>query len=143
MSQKERFKIIPAVYLILQKSEEVLLSRRFNTGFEDGNYSLVAGHVDEGESMIDCIVREAKEEADVIVKPENVSIVHMLHRVPLERISVFAIAKEWEGEIKNMEPDKCDDLSWFPINNLPPNIIPYIRRALESVQQKNFYNEEK
>jgi hypothetical protein len=31
-----------------------------------------------------------------------------------------------------MESQKCDDLSWFEINNLPENIIPYIKRAIEN-----------
>ena len=44
---KERNKIIPASYAVLIKDNKVLLVRRFNTGYEDGKYSLPAGHVEK------------------------------------------------------------------------------------------------
>ena len=65
---KTRHSIICASYLLLVRDTEVLLSRRFNTGYEDGNYSLPAGHVDKGESVADALVREAKEEIGIDVK---------------------------------------------------------------------------
>jgi 8-oxo-dGTP diphosphatase len=37
---KDWFKIIPAVHLILIREGHVLLLRRYNTGYEDGNYSV-------------------------------------------------------------------------------------------------------
>lgn len=42
---KERFKVVPAVYLVLRRGEGVLLLRRANTGYQDGKYSLIAGHL--------------------------------------------------------------------------------------------------
>ena len=47
---KKRFKLIPSVYIILVKDGKTLLLRRQNTGYEDGNYGLVAGHADGDES---------------------------------------------------------------------------------------------
>ena len=47
-----------------------------------------------------------------------------------ERLDFFFICKNWNGEVKNMEPHKCDNLDWFNINELPDNIIPYIRDAI-------------
>lgn len=58
-----------------------------------------------------------------------------------ERIDVFFTAEKWEGEIRNLEPEKCDDLSWFDLDNLPENIVPYIRQALECINKKNIYSE--
>ena len=45
----KRFKLIVAVHLFLLRNDEIILLRRFNTGYEDGNYSLIAGHIDGNE----------------------------------------------------------------------------------------------
>jgi len=65
---KERYKITPASYLVLIEDNKILLQRRFNTGYEDGKYSLVAGHVDEGETFTEAIIREVKEEAGITLQ---------------------------------------------------------------------------
>ena len=41
-----------------------------------------------------------------------------------------------------MEPEKCDDLSWFDLDNLPGNIIPYIRKVIDRIQESVFYSED-
>lgn len=146
--RKERFKITPAAYLVLEKDEKILLLRRFHTGYEDGNYSLVAGHLEEHETFRQTVAREAQEEAGIKINPEDLEVVHVMQRYVVfndvgarERLSVFIKAKKWKGEVKNMEPHKCDDLSWFPIDGLPDNTIPYIKQAIEHIRNKVFYSE--
>lgn len=145
---KERHREVPASYLVLIKDGKVLLLRRFNTGYQDGNYSLPAGHVDKGETFTECLIRESKEEIGVDLKQEDLKVMHLMHRFSgVEwgdegyRIDVFFTAEKWAGEINNMEPHKCDDLSWHDLNNLPQNIIPYIRNALDCINKKIFYSE--
>ncbi len=143
---KERHKIIPASYLVLIKDNKILLQRRFNTGYEDGKYSMIAGHVDKGETYTKCVIREVKEEAGILLKPEDLKVIHIMHRNSgtkenNERVDVFFIAEKWDGEIKNKEPYKCDDLSWFDLNNLPENVIPYIKQAIGCIKNKIFYSE--
>ncbi len=147
MPQK-RFKIIPSSYIILIKDNKVLLSRRFNTGFMDGKYGLVAGHGESAESFTKTIIREAKEEANIILKAKNLRAIHVMHRFEMqnntelrERVDVFFTAKKWAGEPKNMEPHKCDDLSWFSFDQLPDNTIPYIKHAFDSIKNEIFYSE--
>ena len=53
----------------------------------------------------------------------------------------FFIAKKWKGIPTNEEPQKCDDLAWFPLNRLPKNTIPYIRVAIKKYLKKIFYSE--
>ena len=141
---KERHKNVPASYLTLIKDGKILLLRRFNTGYEDGNYSMVAGHVDSGESFTQCIIREAEEEAGVLLKPEDLKVVHVMHRnggENNERVDVFFVAEKWEGEVGNKEPHKCDDLSWFDLDAVPENVIPYIRQAIEGIRSNLYYSE--
>jgi 8-oxo-dGTP diphosphatase len=132
-TKKEHFKITPAVYLILEKDGKILLSRRFQTGYQDGNYSMIAGHLDGRESMRQATVREAGEEAGILVNPTELEYVLTMHRLSLdqERLDIFFTVKNWRGEIKNTEPEKCDDLSWFFMDNLPGNTIPYVKKAIE------------
>jgi 8-oxo-dGTP diphosphatase len=136
MSEEKRFKFYGAVYLVLVKDEKVLMLRRFNTGYQDGNYSLVAGHLDDGETMKQGIIREAKEEAGIVVKPEDLEIVHIMHRfdgVDRYYFDVFLRASQWLGDVTNMEPDKCDDLKWFALGELPNNIVPEVKFALNNI----------
>ena len=84
----ERFKLVVAVHLILIENGKILLLRRYNTGYEDGNYSVVAGHVDGNESVIHAMKREAFEEAGITIKEEDLDIVHVMHRKTPERESI-------------------------------------------------------
>ncbi|HAU07846.1 MAG: hypothetical protein A2568_03615 [Candidatus Yanofskybacteria bacterium RIFOXYD1_FULL_44_17] len=133
MVNKERFKLIPEVYLILVRDGNILLSRRFQTGYEDGRYSMVAGHADGNETMREAIAREAKEEAGIDIDSKNLKHLLTMHRWcdDHERIGFYFTTQIWNGEIKNSEPNKCDDLSWFPTDRLPENTSPYIRVAID------------
>jgi len=56
-------------------------------------------------------------------------------------IDAFIICKKWQGNIENKEPNKCDDLKWFDVSNLPENIILYIKTALENIKNNIIYSE--
>lgn len=139
-----RHGVIPASYLLLIKKKQILLLRRFQTGYEDGKYSLPAGHVEEGETFTQCIVRETKEEVGVTVKPEDLFVAHVMHRNAgknNERVDVFFVTTKWTGKIVNKEPHKCDDLLWCDLDNLPENTIPYIAQAIRKITQEECYSE--
>ena len=122
-----------AVHLFLIEENKILLLRRFNTGYEDGNYSLVAGHIDGGEELKVAMIREAREEAGIEISPSNLSVVGVMHiMTDKEYVSFFLEAVEWTGQVVNAEPDQCDDLRWFDVDNPPKNTIPYVRRAIEN-----------
>lgn len=142
---KDRFKIIPAVYLLLMKDGEILLSLRKNTGFKDGEYGLVSGHLDGDETVREAMVREAQEEAGTSIDIKDLRIAHVMHRScgdkNNERADFFLTVKTWGGEIKNMEPNKCGGLNWFNLNNLPENTVGYIKQAIGKYQKNIFYSE--
>jgi ADP-ribose pyrophosphatase YjhB (NUDIX family) len=131
-----------AVHLFFLQDDQILLLRRFNTGYEDGNYSVVAGHVDARETVRQAAVREAQEEAGVRLQLEDLEVVQVMNRKSNdERVDFFLRVRAWEGEIRNLEPGKCDHLAWFSLSALPGNLIPYVRAALENYRQGLFYSE--
>ena len=137
-----RSKFPVAVHLFFLREKQILLLRRFNTGYEDGSYSVVAGHVEAGETVTQAAIREAKEEVGVMLEPTDIQIVHVMHRKSEdERIDFFMAVRHWVGNVTNNEPQKCDDLSWMEIDSLPQNTIPYVKRAIEEYQAGVYYSE--
>ncbi|ASJ55130.1 NUDIX hydrolase [Brevibacillus formosus] len=139
--QKERFAMQVAVHLFLVKGAQVLLLRRYNTGYEDGNYSVPAGHLDGNEEVKTAAIREAKEECGIDIDPASLEMVGVMHRRSNdERIDFFVAATKWHGEIINAEPNKCDELVWVDMDKLPPNVIPYVRQALSNFRRKQWFD---
>lgn len=132
----KRFSLIAAVHLFLIRDGHVLLARRFNTGYEDGSYSVVAGHLDGNEEVKAAAAREAKEEAGIGVRPDDLEVIGVMHRrAEDERVDFFLAATRWPGPVTNTEPHKCDELAWYPLDRLPENVVPYVRRALDNCRR--------
>lgn len=139
--EKKRFCVPVTIHLFFRKEDQILLLRRFQTGYQDGNYSVVAGHLDGDETVIQAAIREAKEEAGVEIEESDVCMVGVMHRrSDSERIDFFAEITKWSGVIQNMEPDKCDELRFFPLHELPVNTIPYIRQAISNYLQNKWFD---
>lgn len=125
-----------SVHILFYRNDEVLLLKRQNTGFQDGNWSVVAGRMDGNEEVVAAAIREAKEEAGVDIDPDQLEIIGMMHRknTTSEWVDFFLKAHDWRGEITNMEPEKCEQLKWFPVSELPSQMVSYIRVAIEHKQ---------
>jgi 8-oxo-dGTP diphosphatase len=119
------------VHLLFIRDDQILVARRFNTGYRDGEYSVPAGHLDGDETVIAAGMREALEEVGVQIEAGDIRFSSVMHRIEGdERVDFFVRVHKWSGEIVNAEPDKCDDLHWVNLDELPDNTIPYVRRAI-------------
>jgi len=129
-------------HIFLLRGDNVLMLRRFNTGYEDGSYSVVAGHLEGDETIIAAAIREIEEEVGVKVKPEDIDVVGVMHRKSDdERVDFFLATRNWSGEPVNRERDKCDDIGWYMFDMLPVNTIPYVKTALDNYLQGVWFNE--
>ena len=127
-----------AIHLFLLDKDSILLLKRYNTGYEDGKYSVIAGHLDGNEDVYNAMIREAKEEAGIEIIKNDLKIIQVMHRMQPndERIDYFFVCKKWNGKIINNEPDKCSELKWYCINKLPENTIEYIKYAIKNYLEK-------
>jgi ADP-ribose pyrophosphatase YjhB (NUDIX family) len=134
--------MVVAVHLFLVKDGEILLMRRFNTGWSDGFYSVPAGHLDRGEEATNAVIREAKEETGLEIERSLLKVVHTMHRrAEEERIDLFFSASNWTGVPRIIETHRCDDMRWFPVYGLPHNMVPYVEAAVRCFQQSATYSE--
>ena len=98
-----------------------------------------AGHVDPGESVHEAAVREAAEEAGIVVDPNDLVPLTVLHRFERggpdveQRIDVFFSTTRWRGVPTVREADKAAAMGWFPIDELPEPVVPHERLVLDTM----------
>ncbi|WP_345751031.1 NUDIX domain-containing protein [Microbacterium rhizophilus] len=131
-----RFTVIPAVYVLLRRGDDVLLQLRAGTGYYDGHWAAgAAGHVEQGESLLQAAAREAAEELGVAVAPGDLEFLTLEHRTGDgaavdERIDLFLGCRIWTGT-PALQEDKAVDLGWFALDALPDPVVPHERVVLE------------
>ncbi len=138
----ERFVVVPASYVFLLRDgiggTQVLLQLRQNTGYMDDHWAAAAaGHVERGETAFDAAHREAAEEIAVTaLELEFVTAMQRTrHADPIdERIDFFFTARHWSGEPRIVEPEKCAELRWCPLDALPEPVVPHELEVLRGLR---------
>lgn len=135
-----------ASYIILRSEGKLAFVLRSHTGWMNGYYGLPSGKVEKGETYIQAAVREAKEEAGVDVKVSDLRQVLTMHRKDHQYpdnnwIDVYFEALKWEGEPRNAEPDIHGELVWHSLDDLPENVIPSVKAALQHIEAGTNYAE--
>lgn len=129
---KEMFK--SAVHMIIMNNDKLLIQKRKGTKLWPGYYALPAGHIDVGENQYEALVREAKEELNIEINPKDITNSYVVLRRNYFEIDgkklepyidyYFEISK-YQGVPSIVEQDKCDELIWADINDLPNPFINY------------------
>ncbi|ADG18627.1 NUDIX hydrolase [Paraburkholderia atlantica] len=127
--------VVDVNVLFLNEQGECLFMQRANTGFRDGQYALIAGHLEPGESIEECAIRESKEEAGVTIAPGELEFTLVMRRdSDTNRISFFFACHSWQGEPVNMEPHKCSGFVWAKPDHPPAPIVDYVAAALAHIR---------
>jgi 8-oxo-dGTP pyrophosphatase MutT (NUDIX family) len=88
------------------------------------------------------MTREALEETGVLVKSEDLSVVHTVHQIgDKEYIDFYLQANKWNGDPSILEPDKCDDIQWFSLNELPDKLLPNVKDVLKQLENGQTFSE--
>ncbi|MBW2999297.1 NUDIX domain-containing protein [Candidatus Woesearchaeota archaeon] len=119
---EERPKI--GIGVIVIKDNKVLMGKRKNAHGE-GSWSFPGGHLEFNEEVEDCAVREVLEETGLKIK--NLKLGPFTNDIfEKERrhyVTLFVISDYDSGELKNLEPDKCERWDWFEWDNLPEHLF--------------------
>lgn len=84
------------------------------------------------ETIEDCAVREVIEEVGIKIKNIRLlSVTSDFFKDGNHYITIHLIADYDFGEVKNMEPEKCEEIGWFSWDNLPKPLFLSIENLLK------------
>lgn len=128
-----RFFVLPSVNVAVIEKDKVLLSRRANTGWMDGRLCLPGGHVEAGETPRQAAVRELKEELGIDVHIDELELICVAARntKPDQYVAYEFSIKDKGLEVTNAEPEKCSELVWSMLEDLPDDLIGDFREIIE------------
>lgn len=115
--------IHPAVIVLVRRGEEFLLARK--SMWPAGQYALIAGYVDFGESLEDCVAREVMEETGIAVRDVRY-VCSQSWPFPSQIMAGFTA--EYAGGELVVDKTELEDARWFSQDNLPPALSP--RRSI-------------
>lgn len=125
--------------VIIRDGKALLTKRKGN--FEKGAYGSVGGHVEFGESPMEAVIREAKEELDIEIG--NLKLISCLSWKTLGRqyLDISFLGDIISGEPKIMETDKIESVNWYSVDNLPQPLFEPVRIVFEAVKTGQIYFE--
>lgn len=109
--------------MILNKEGQVLLGRRMYT---DGEvWSMPGGKLEFGETLLSAAIREAKEECNLDVSDlQQISVSEGHHKVRnIQFVTIGYVTTQFNGELKNNEPETFFEWQWFSLDAIPENIF--------------------
>ena len=142
---KEMFK--SAVHLILINDDKILIQKRMGSKLWPNYYALPAGHIDEGENQYEALIREAKEELGIQIEKKDILNTYVVLRrnffdidgKKLEPyIDYYFEVKNYIGIPSIIETDKCSELDWYSVDNLPDPFINYEGEFLNNKDIKTY-----
>ena len=143
MIEGKRENLKPCVGVMIFKDEKVLLHKRKGS-HGAGEYSFLGGHLEYEESFVDCAKRETLEESGILINNLKFLCTANIYRHIGRQDILVGLSADWEsGEPKIMEPEKCDGLGWYSLDDLPSPLFYPTEIVLDSYKTgKNFYDKE-
>ncbi|MDO8647954.1 MAG: NUDIX hydrolase [Candidatus Diapherotrites archaeon] len=118
MDSEKRPKV--GVGVLIRNNGKILFGKRKGAHGE-GTWAPPGGHLEFGESIEDCALREVVEEAGIKIKPvESKSFTNdFFEKEQKHYITLFMVCDFVSGTPKLLEPEKCEKWEWFSWNELP------------------------
>jgi NAD+ diphosphatase len=127
-------RLSPAIIVAVTRGDTILLAqaKRFSTKM----YSVIAGFVEPGENLEECVQREIKEEVNIKIK--NIRYFNS-QSWPFTNSLMVAFTAEYAGGSIHVDGDEISDAAWFKANDLPeiPGKISIARKLIDWFVERN------
>ncbi len=143
MSEEKQKRPKACIGVMIWKDGKVLLGKR-NGSHGKGEYSVPGGHLEFKESFEECARRETREETGIEIGEIKFLCVMNIDKHEGRQDMTLGVITDWKsGEAKIMEPNKCDDWSWYDLDNLPKPLFYPTEIIIDSYKTgKNYYDKE-
>jgi 8-oxo-dGTP diphosphatase len=130
MNEKTVAQATIGVNLIVVKEGKLLLGKRKKI-VGDGTWGLVGGRLDLGEGIMEAAKRELAEETGLRAKRlVFAGVTHQLQAGDHWVQFGFEVT-QFEGVAENLEPEVCEELGWFKLDELPENLFPAHEKLID------------
>lgn len=136
--RREQHPKVGIALIVHDGNGKVLMGTRKKKGPGEGKWQFPGGHLEMYETFEDCATRETREEAGIEVEDvffldlsNNPWPQHKCHYVTL-----FLVARLKSGTPTAMEPEKCDNWTWFDLDGLPPDDAMFESMSIMTVENK-------
>lgn len=123
MDIQNRPKVGLGVYILNQEGQILLTKRQGSHGA--GKWCAPGGHLEFGQSFLECAAMEAKEEVNIdVTSVRFLTATNDIYEGESKHyVTIHCLATGWSGEAKIMEPDKCAEIKWFSTHELPKEMF--------------------
>lgn len=130
--------------VLIKKGGKILLMKRGQkVSHGRGEWALPGGHLEFGETFEESARREIKEEMGLkIGSLKFVGVFNVRDYLVQDQKHIVALifATDWKGgQPQNLEPEKCEGMRWFGLDNLPKPLFKHTKKALVCYKKKKYY----
>jgi 8-oxo-dGTP diphosphatase len=155
-----KHKLATLAYIRHEDEVLLLLRNKKENDFHEGKYIGIGGRLEPGETPLECIIREVKEESGYSFSSENIQFRGYIYFDDIDRDKInedlppfnwlvflySAVVKEKKSFI-NLE----GDLKWFPVHDIPYNemwdgdriFTPNLLNSTDVIEGKFLYRDNK
>lgn len=138
--QKEKRPTVGVVLMVIRDNKLLVGVRREKHGF--GKLSVPGGHLEFGEGIEECAIRELKEETGMTARREHVSIITLSNQpvAGAHYVNIGVLIQNPEGDPEETAPDEHGDWRWIDLDALPEaDLYDMILPTIKKYQEQRFY----
>lgn len=140
MKDEKHIKVGAGVVII--KDGKTLLAKRKGSHAE-GTWGSLGGHVEFGESPIEAVKREAREELGIELKNVTFASCTNMMKYGTQYLDVSFTAEIASGEPRICDAERIESIGWYPLDQLPEPLFEPVRVVLDAIKSGKVYFESK
>ncbi|PZW65915.1 ADP-ribose pyrophosphatase YjhB (NUDIX family) [Pseudomonas sp. URMO17WK12:I1] len=119
------------------QGDRLLLVRRLREP-EAGCWGLPGGKLDWLEPVEQAVRREIEEE--LAIRLTSLCLLCVVDQIDAQRgehwLAPVYLADTFDGEVRNVEPEKHSDIGWFALDGLPEPLTVATRKAARALNER-------